>query len=140
MSAGSGIRHAEYNMEPGQTAIFQIWIMPNTRGGAPEWGAKAFPKDDRAGKFVVLASGVAGDADALRIRSDARVLGVTLKAGQTAEYPLGTDRRAYLVPATGLVEVNGARAHARDGVAVAEEATLRLTAIEDAEIVMVDAP
>jgi redox-sensitive bicupin YhaK (pirin superfamily) len=125
MSAGSGIRHAEYNLEPGTTSIFQIWIMPNARGGAPEWGAKAFPKDDRAGKFVVLASGV---------------VGVTLKAGQTAEYKLGTDRRAYLVPAAGLVEVNGARAHARDGIAVAEEETLHLTAIEDSEIVMVDAP
>jgi redox-sensitive bicupin YhaK (pirin superfamily) len=140
MSAGSGIRHAEYNLEPGPTSIFQIWIMPNADGGAPEWGAKAFPKDDRAGKFVVLASGVAGDAEALRIRSDARVVGVTLKAGQSADYSLGATRRAYLVPAAGLVEVNGARAHARDGIAVAEEETLRLTAIEDSEIVMVDAP
>ena len=140
MSAGSGIRHAEYNLEPGVTAIFQIWIMPNIRGGNPEWGAKAFPKSDRAGKFVVLASGVEGDTDALPIRSDARVLGVTLLAGQTADYPLGADRRAYLVPASGLVEVNGARAHARDGVAVAEEDTLHLTAIEDSEIVLVDAP
>ena len=140
MSAGSGIRHAEYNLEPGVTAIFQIWIMPNIRGGNPEWGAKAFPKDDRAGKFVVLASGVEGDTDALRIRSDARVVGVTLKAGQTTDYPLGADRRAYLVAASGLVEVNGARARARDGIAVAEEETLRLKAIEDSELVMVDAP
>jgi redox-sensitive bicupin YhaK (pirin superfamily) len=140
MSAGSGIRHAEYNLESGPTTIFQIWIMPNTEGGNPVWGAKSFPKDDRAGKFVVLASGIESDADALRIRSDARVLGVTLKAGQTASYPLGTDRRAYLVPASGLVEVNGALAHARDGVAVAEEETLEVTAIEDSEIVMVDAP
>ena len=140
MSAGSGIRHAEYNLEPGMTAIFQIWIVPNARGGTPEWGAKAFPKDDRAGKFVVLASGLEADTDALRIRSDARVIGVTLKAGQTAAYSLGADRRAYLVPATGSVEVNGARAQARDGIAVSEEGTLRLTAIEDSEIVMVDAP
>ena len=140
MSAGSGIRHAEYNLEPGATTIFQIWITPNAKGGNPEWGAKAFPKGDRAGKFVVLASGIEADTEALRIRSDARVLGVTLKAGQTAEYPLGTERRAYLVPASGLVEVNGARAHARDGIAVAEEETLRLTAIEDSEIVMVDTP
>jgi redox-sensitive bicupin YhaK (pirin superfamily) len=140
MSAGSGIRHAEYNLECGQTAIFQIWIIPTTRGGAPEWGAKAFPKGDRAGKFVVLASGAGADTEALRIRSDAKVIGLTLKAGQTADYPLGADRRAYVVPASGLVEVNGARAHARDGVAVTEEATIHITAIEDAEIVMVDVP
>jgi redox-sensitive bicupin YhaK (pirin superfamily) len=140
MSAGSGIRHAEYNLEPDPTRIFQIWIIPNTRGGAPEWGAKAFPKCDRAGKFVVLASGIAGDTDALPIRSDSRVIGVTLQAGQTAEYRLGTDRHLYLVPATGLVEVNGARVRARDGVAVSEEERLSLMAIEDSEIVMVDAP
>ncbi|MBW4024838.1 MAG: pirin family protein [Proteobacteria bacterium] len=139
MSAGSGIRHAEYNLEPGVTSIFQIWILPNTRGGNPEWGAKAFPKSDRAGKFVVLASGIDGDAEALRIRSDARVVGVTLQAGQSAQYPLGAQRRAYLVPATGCVEVNGTRAHARDGLAVAEEETLRLTAVEDSEVVIVDA-
>ena len=140
MSAGSGIRHAEYNLEPGSTTIFQIWIAPNTTGGTPEWGAKTFPKHDRAGKFVILASGVGSDTEALRIRSDARVLGLTLKAGQTTHYPLGAGRRAYLVPASGVVEVNGARAHARDGVAVADEETLRLTAIEDSEIVMVDTP
>jgi redox-sensitive bicupin YhaK (pirin superfamily) len=140
MSAGSGIRHAEYNLESETTTIFQIWLTPNTEGGSPVWGAKAFPKGDRAGKFVVLASGIETDRDALRIRSNARVLGVTLKAGQTADYPLGADRRAYLVPASGLVEVNGARAKARDGIAVAEEDTLHLTAIEDSEIVMVDAP
>jgi redox-sensitive bicupin YhaK (pirin superfamily) len=76
----------------------------------------------------------------LRIRSDARVVGVTLKAGQTTDYALGAGRRAYLVPASGLVEVNGTRAHARDGIAIAEEETIQLTAIEDSEIVMVDAP
>ena len=57
MSAGTGIRHSEYNRERGETQIFQIWIIPNARGGKPNWGAKPFPKDDRSGKFVTLASG-----------------------------------------------------------------------------------
>jgi quercetin 2,3-dioxygenase len=139
MSAGTGIRHAEYNLEPGKTTIFQIWIKPDSAGGAPEWGTKSFPKDDRSGRFVVLASGQGEDGDALRIRSDARVIGVMLKAGQSAEYALSPDRHVYLVPASGLVDVNGKRAAARDGVAVADETLLRFTAIEDSEIVMVDA-
>jgi quercetin 2,3-dioxygenase len=139
MSAGTGIQHAEYNLEPNTTKIFQIWIIPNQRGGAPSWGTKPFPKNDRAGRFVVLASGFESDRDALPIRADARVVGVTLRAGQTAEYPLGADRKAYLVPADGVVEVNGVRAAARDGVAVRGEAVLRIKALEDAEIVMVDA-
>ena len=57
MSAGSGVRHAEYNREPETTRIFQIWIEPDREGGKPSWGAKPFPKGDRAGSFVVLASG-----------------------------------------------------------------------------------
>ena len=139
MSAGSGVRHSEYNREPGATRIFQIWIEPTTHGQAPSWGAKPFPKGERSGRFVTLASGLPGDAEALPIRADARVAGATLKAGETAEYRLGADRHAYLVPATGAVEVNGTRLEARDGAAITDEGTLRVTALEDAELVLVDA-
>ena len=59
MSAGSGIRHSEYNLEPAKTKIFQIWIEPTTKGGQPTWGAKPFPKSDRSGKLVTIASGIA---------------------------------------------------------------------------------
>jgi len=139
MSAGTGITHAEYNMEDVTTRIFQIWIMPTRQGEKPSWGARPFPKDDRAGQFVVLASGFDGDGDALPIRSDARVVGATLKAGETATYAIGSDRRGYLVPATGAVEINGVRVNARDGAAVEEVATLEVKALEDSEIVLVDA-
>jgi len=139
MSAGSGIRHSEYNLEPNQTRIFQIWIIPNRRGGAPSWGAKPFPKGDRSGRFVTLASGFESDVDALPIRTDARVLGATLKAGESADYTLAADRHGYLVPAKGKVEVNGVRLEARDGAAIQNEPILRVTAIEDAELVLVDA-
>lgn len=138
MSAGTGIRHAEYNLEDETTRIFQIWILPSRRGTAPSWGARPFPKGDRSGRFVTLASGYEADVDALPIRTEARVLGATLKAGQSAEYALGNSRHAYLVPATGAIEVNGVRADARDGVAVKDEPLLRITALEDAEVVMVD--
>jgi redox-sensitive bicupin YhaK (pirin superfamily) len=139
MSAGSGVRHSEYNRETQTTRIFQIWIEPKVRGGEPHWGAKPFPKGERAGQFVVLASGLDGDGDILPIRADARVLGATIKAGETAEYRLGVGHHAYLVPATGAIDVNGVRIEARDGAAIADEAVLTVTAIEDAEIVLVDA-
>ncbi|MCY1186732.1 hypothetical protein D9M73_276340 [compost metagenome] len=87
---------------------------------------------------MTLASGKAGDEQSLRIRADARLVAANLKAGETAEYALDGGRRAYLVPAKGLIEVNGLRAAARDGVAVEDERTLRVTAIEDSEIVLVD--
>jgi hypothetical protein len=139
MSAGTGIRHAEYNLEPVATRIFQIWIEPDRRGGQPTWGAKPFPKADRSGRFVTLASGMAGDDDALPIRADARVVGATLKAGESATYALGAGRHAYLTPAHGAVEVNGVRIDARDGAAITGETALTLTALEDSEIVLVDA-
>jgi redox-sensitive bicupin YhaK (pirin superfamily) len=139
MSAGSGIRHAEYNLEPETTTLFQIWIEPTKTGGQPAWGAKPFPKGDRSGKFVTLASGFANDNDALPIRAEARVLGVTLKAGESAEYAIGKTRHGYLVPATGSVEVNGVHLDARDGAAISDVETITVKAIEDAEIVFVDA-
>jgi quercetin 2,3-dioxygenase len=139
MSAGSGIRHAEYNLEAGDTRIFQIWIEPTTQGGAPTWGAKPFPKSDRAGRFVTLASGLPGDEDALPIRTDARVLGASIRAGESLDYPLSPERHAYLVPAAGAVEVNGVRLDARDGAAITGESALTVRALEDSEVVLVDA-
>lgn len=138
MSAGTGIRHSEYNHEDVTTRIFQIWIMPTRRGEAPSWDARPFPQGDRAGRFVTLASGYSED-DALPIRTDARVLGATLKAGTSAEYVLGTARKAYLVPATGKVQIEDMTVNARDGAAISEMAVLRVMAIEDSEIIMVDA-
>lgn len=139
MSAGSGVAHSEYNREDITTKIFQIWIIPTETGGPPSWGAKPFPKPDRGGRFVTLASGLPGDADALPIRTNARVLGATLKAGETVEYAIGADRRGYLVPAAGSVRVEGVTAQARDGVAIANVGAFTITALEDSEVVLVDA-
>ena len=138
MSAGSGVRHSEYNMENEETRIFQIWIEPSARGAAPSWGAKPFPKGERSGQFVALASGFADDAGALPIRTNARVLGATLKAGEEAQYEIGNTRLGYLVPARGAIEINGVKLDARDGAAIRNEAVLHVKALEDAEIVLVD--
>ncbi len=139
MSAGSGIVHAEYNLEPTTTRIFQIWILPDRRGEGPSWGAKPFPKGDRAGRFVTLASGFEEDVEALPIRTDARVAGATLKAGESAEYELKPGRHAYLVPASGSCDVNGVALEARDGAAIRDVEVIKVTAWEDAELVLVDA-
>ncbi len=139
MSAGTGIAHSEYNHEDAPTRIFQIWILPTRTGERPGWGSRPFPKGDRGGRFVTLASGYAEDGDALPIRTDARVVAATLKAGETAEYALGTNRRAYLVPASGAVAIDGVRVNARDGAAISAVETLTVTAIEDSELVLVDA-
>jgi quercetin 2,3-dioxygenase len=137
MSAGTGVRHSEFNLENEMTTLFQIWIEADKRGATPSWGAREFPKSDRSGKFSVLASGDPGD-DALTINADARVLGATLKAGERLTYALAEGRRAYLVPAVGAVDVNGTALNARDGAAIRDEAEITITAQDDAELVMVD--
>lgn len=139
MSAGTGIVHSEYNLEDEETTLFQIWILPDRRGESPGWGARPFPKGDRAGRFVTLASGMAGDQDALPIRADARVLGATVRAGDTVTYETAKDRHAYLVPAKGRIRVGDIEAEARDGVAITGLDTITVTALEDAELVLVDA-
>ena len=137
MSAGTGVRHSEFNLEDEMTTLFQIWIEADKRGAQPSWGAKVFPKSDRTGQFSVLASGDTTD-DALTINADAKVLGATLNAGESLTYSLAEGRRAYLVPAVGEVEVNGVALNARDGAAIADEPTITITAKADAELVMVD--
>jgi redox-sensitive bicupin YhaK (pirin superfamily) len=136
MSAGTGIRHSELNLEDETTTLFQIWILPDRKGEAPGWGAKPFPKADRSGQWVVLASGQ-GDAEALPIRADARVLGATLGKGESLTHEVGEGRHAYLVPATGTLRIAGETVNARDGVAL-DAGTYELVAEDDAEIVLVD--
>ncbi|HEX8443165.1 MAG TPA: pirin family protein [Allosphingosinicella sp.] len=139
MSAGTGVRHAEYNQEDEQTTLFQIWVMTDKRNAEPSWGAKKFPKGARAGSFITLASGFEGDADALKINAAARVLGATLSQGEAAELQLEPSRHVYLVAVGGAIEVNGKRAEPRDGVAITGEQRVTIKAIADAEIVLVDA-
>ena len=137
MSAGTGVRHSEFNLEDAPTTLFQIWIETDRPGAQPSWGQRAFPKADRSGRFTVLASGDAADG-ALSINADAKVLGATLKAGESLTYDLAPGRRAYLVPAVGVVDVNGVALNPRDGAGIVDEPTLTITAREDAELVMVD--
>ena len=138
MSAGTGILHSEMNEEDVATQIFQIWIMPDEKGLPPTWGTKPFPKGERSGSFVTLASGLPGDTDALAIRANARLVAATLKAGQSTEYQIAPGRKVYLVPASGQIEINGVLAAAGDGVAISDESLLRVSAQQDSEIVLVD--
>ena len=138
MSAGTGIQHSEFNAEDTECRLFQIWILPDEGGHAPSWGARPFPKDSRDGQFVVLASGMAGDGDALPIHARARVAGAFVKAGETVRYDTSADRHLYLVPATGRVRIGAVEAAARDGIAITGEAVVEITALEDSELVLVD--
>ena len=138
MHAGTGIVHAEYNLEPAPTRIFQIWIEPQQRGVTPGWGARAFPKQV-SGALAPLADGRPGaDGSALPLYADAAVFAGTLRRGQSVRQTLRAGRAAYLVPATGAVTVNGVAVNTRDGAAITGETALEITAVADAEVVLVE--
>ena len=137
MSAGSGVTHAEYNLEDKETTLFQIWVETDKPGVKPGWGMMPFPKEVRDGSFQLLASGNPDDG-ALTIHADARVLGATLQAGASLSYDADPARHLYLVP-SGKVRINGIEANSRDGVAVTGEGRLTIEAEADAELVLVDA-
>ena len=139
MSAGTGITHAEMNREDEATTLFQIWIIPDRQGEQPGWGQREFPKATREGGFEVLASGDAEADDALPIRTDAKVAAATLAKGQSAVWNTSGERHQYLVAPKGRVTVNGREAQPRDGIAVTGESEIVVEAIDDAEIVLVDA-
>ncbi|MBI1210383.1 MAG: hypothetical protein GC190_02885 [Alphaproteobacteria bacterium] len=140
MSAGRGIEHEEHNLESSLTQIFQIWIIPNETGVKPGWETRAFPRDDESGALITLASGRKPDSAALPIHQDADILAANLKPGQTVRHEVEPGRFLYLVPAAGLITVNGRPVKARDGVAITGEDALEITATEASEILIADVP
>lgn len=137
MSAGAGIVHAEYNLEDVETTLFQLWIQTDERGAPPSWGSRPFPKADRAGRFVPLASGLGEAGDALPIRATARVSGAMLKRGDRLRVDLRPLPFAYLVAATGALVLDGQPVSARDGVAIRDLADVDIRAVSDSEVVLV---
>jgi redox-sensitive bicupin YhaK (pirin superfamily) len=140
MSAGTGIHHSEFNAETTTTSLFQIWLEPRTQRGEPRWSSRRFPLGERAGRLVTLASGDPTDADALFINTEARVLGATLKAGETIVQPLPQGRRVYIVSTKGRIDLHGRHLAPRDGAAISGESDITLTAFDATEIVLVEVP
>ena len=138
MSAGTGVTHAEFNLEDEDTTLFQIWILPDETGAPPSWGQREFPRGERGGRWEILASGTPDADEALPIRADARVAAATLSAGQRITYAADPSRHQYLVAPTGRIRINGTEANARDGVAITGEEEIVVEALDDAELVLVD--
>jgi redox-sensitive bicupin YhaK (pirin superfamily) len=139
MSAGTGIRHAEFNKGDVPLRLYQIWLLPREHGGEPRWDTREFPKCDRSGRFAVLASGYASDKEALPIRANARVLGAMLKAGESVRQHLAPPHQAYLVVASGRIRLGHELMGPLDGAAITSVAAIDVLAIEDSELVMVEA-
>jgi redox-sensitive bicupin YhaK (pirin superfamily) len=139
ISAGTGLSHSEHNRDEDPLKLFQIWLLPRYRGGKPRWDRRRFPKADRAGRLIELASGEPRNADTVLIRADARVIGATLPAGTTLTHAPARFRHTYLAPTQGVIRINGQRVAVGDGIAAIDEPEITLRAEENAEFILVDA-
>lgn len=142
MSAGTGIRHAEFNTDGEDLDLFQIWIEPDALGHPPRWDTRTFDREHRSGGFQTLVSGRFGreHKDALYINQDAALLAAVLETGEGAEVKIEPGRKAYLVPARGRVLVNGVEVPERGAAEIEHVEMVSISAPEGAEVVILDLP
>ena len=141
MSAGTGVTHAEHNLEDEKTILYQIWIEPSRMNVAPRWEARAFPKEIiESGSLPVLVSGRKEEVElgALFIHQDAALYGGRLKV--ETEIRQAIRGNAYLLASAGRFSVNGVVLRQGDGAEIVGEKTLVLKAETDAEILVIDVP
>ena len=140
MSAGSGVRHSEYNASAEQPVYFlQIWIQPNQHGGAPGYEQQHFAPEELNGRLRLIAAPEAREG-AVTLRQDARLYATRLNGEQEVTHILSAGRRAYVQVARGSVQLNGVPLAAGDGARVENETTLRLHAGANAEVLLFDLP
>jgi len=140
MSAGTGVRHSEFNASKTESVHFlQIWIEPDTRGIAPGYEQKRFEAADLTGRMRLIASPDGADGS-VRIQQDARVYATKLSSGDGVSHRLAPGRRAYVQVARGEAVVNGQKLSAGDGAAVEEETEIKLVSPSTAEVLVFDLP
>ena len=138
MSAGTGVRHSEYNASTTEPVhLLQIWILPERAGAPPGYEQKSFPVGERRNELI-LAAAPGGEAGAVTLHQDARLHLARLDAGRSVEYPLAPGRGAWLQVARGLVALNETEMREGDGAAVTDEPRLTVEALTDAEILLFD--
>lgn len=138
MTAGSGIRHSEFNHSKTEPVHFlQIWVLPQREGLDPGYEQKSFSREDRSGALRLLAS-PSGEGGALTIHQDASLYGALLGEGDQLSHAVKPGRRVWVQLARGSVTVNGERLSAGDGAALSDEPLITIAATSDAELLLFD--
>jgi len=142
MSAGSGVRHSEFNHAKGEpTHFLQIWIEPNVLGIDPGYEQKTVPEAAKRGQLALVAA-PAADAQAVehtvRIHADARMYAGLFNGAEQAHLALNPERKAYVFLVRGALQVNGQTLHAGDAAMLQGESALALSAGQDAEVLVFD--
>jgi redox-sensitive bicupin YhaK (pirin superfamily) len=141
MSAGSGIRHSEFNPSPEEPVHFlQIWLLPGDAGLTPSYQQKTFPDRDKRGSLRLVASHDGRDGSLL-IHQDADIYASVLDREETVAHTLAADRRVWIQVARGEVDIDGRRLRAGDGAAIENESAVRAAALADgSELLLFDLP
>lgn len=141
MSAGTGVRHSEFN--PSQQApvhFLQIWLLPERAGTAPSYQQKSFSIEDKAGRLMLIGSRNGRDGS-VTIQQDVNLHATMPQAGQRIEHTLAPGRRAWVQLVRGQLEVNGVALHAGDGAALTNERFIVLSAASaGSEALLFDLP
>ena len=138
MSAGSGVRHSEFNhAKDRQTHFLQIWIQPNVLGIAPSYEEKHFAEEEKRGRLRLIASPDSADGSVL-IHQDARLYVGLFDGAEAASLPLAAGRRAYVHVARGAVEVNGVALKTGDALKLSDVAAVDIRGGQQAEVLVFD--
>jgi hypothetical protein len=138
MSAGTGVRHSEYNASERELVHFlQIWIEPSVQGVKPSYEQKTFGAQDKRGRLRLVAS-PDGAEGSVTIHQDAKLFAGLLDGADEVSHALPADRKAYVHVARGEVEVNGQRLSAGDGARISDEPQLRFANARGAELLLFD--
>jgi hypothetical protein len=138
MSAGTGVRHSEFNASHEQPVHFmQIWILPRANGLAPGYEQRSFSADERGNRLRLVVDPDGRDG-ALKINADARMYASVLAPGQSVAHELAAGRHAWVQVARGQIELGGQRLAAGDGASTSDAGTLAITAIEPSEVLLFD--
>jgi len=138
MSAGTGVRHSEFNNAPHDTThLLQIWILPDVQGMAPSYEQKTFAPADKQGRLCLVASPDAAQGS-VKIHADARLYAGLFDGQQTAQLSLERSRKAYVHLVRGQLRVNGMTLTTGDAALLADEALLTLEGGVDAEVLVFD--
>ena len=138
MSAGTGVRHSEYNHSKDETVhLLQIWIMPDTAGIKPDYQQKRFDDEEKRARLRLIAS-TDGSDGSITIRQDARVFATLLDSSEQVAHELRPNRHAWAQVARGAIELNGKLLNQGDGAAASEETSLTLVGKEPADVLLFD--
>ncbi len=138
MSAGTGVRHSEFNHSKDEPVHFlQIWITPEREGLAPGYEQREFAENERSGRLRLVASRGGRDGS-VTIHQDAEVYAATLAEGEEVSREPRAGRRAWVQIIKGALELNGVELRAGDGAAVSDEPRLILRASEPSELLLFD--